>query len=145
MRSVDSLIKLFREHGHKITPQRRLIFEILVEKNNHPTAEEIYQDVTKTMPEVSLATVYNTLHELVTLGELDEVIDMNEDGLRYDTITEDHHHLFCLRCHRIVDIHIDDVVNVPFPQDIADFEIIKQQVIFYGYCPDCKTRDRENL
>jgi Fe2+ or Zn2+ uptake regulation protein len=138
MQSVDGLIKLFRQNGLKITPQRRVIFELLAENDSHPTADEIYQRVLSVMPEVSRTTVYNALHELVTLGELTAVEDLSDSGTRYDTNSSHHHHLFCMRCHALIDISRDfEGVELP-PQETAGYEIVKNQVTFYGICPDCQ-------
>ena len=139
MRSVESLIQLFRERGLKVTPQRRLIFELLAGDDSHPTAEAIYQRVRAVMPEVSRTTVYNTLRELVALGELAPVESLSESGIRYDTNTERHHHLFCLSCHALVDIERDFAgVELP-PEEVAGYQLVNYQVTFYGYCPDCQT------
>jgi len=138
MQSADGLIKLFRQQGLKITPQRRVIFELLAKDDSHPTAEEIHRHVRSVMPEVSLTTVYNTLRELVALGELNEVEDLSEGGMRYDTNTTRHHHLFCMRCHALIDIS-RDFKGLELPQkERAGYRIVKSQVTFYGYCPDCQ-------
>lgn len=138
MRSVDILIKLFRQNGLKITPQRRVIFELLAEDDSHPTADEIYQRVLSVMPEVSRTTVYNTLHELVSLDELTVVEDLIESGTRYDTNSSNHHHLFCMRCHALIDISRDFAgVELP-PEETAGYRIVKSQVTFYGVCPGCQ-------
>ena len=137
MQSVDGLIKLSRQKNLKITPQRRVIFEVLVEDDSHPTAEEIYQRVLSVMPEVSRTTVYNTLRELVALGELTTVEDLGESGARYDTNRSHHHHLFCMRCHTLIDISRDFMGLELSPEETEGYRIVKSQVTFYGICPDC--------
>ena len=139
MKSVEALVRLFRERGLKVTPQRRLIFEVLAGDKTHPTAEEIYRRVHAVMPEVSKATVYNTLRELVELGELDVVENLSEGGMRYDTNVSRHHHLFCLKCHRLVDIEYDFGEITPPPEQTAGFRVTDFRVTFYGYCPKCQT------
>ena len=59
------------------------------------------------MPDVSQTTVYNTLYEWVALGELAPVENLREGGARFDTNTSNHHHLFCMHCHTLVDIERD--------------------------------------
>jgi Fe2+ or Zn2+ uptake regulation protein len=138
MRSVDALIELFRQNGLKITPQRRTIFELLAEDESHPTADTIYQRVLPVMPEVSRTTVYNTLHELVALDELTAVEGLNESGTRYDTNSTHHHHLYCVRCHALMDISQDLAgVELP-PEETAGYRIVRSQVTFYGICPECQ-------
>lgn len=139
MESVDTLTKLFRQKGLRITPQRRLIFELLTEDGSHPTAEEVYQRVLSVMPEVSRTTVYNTLHELVALEQLAEVEELSKSGTRYDINNTHHHHLFCMRCHALVDICRDFAsIELP-PEEAAGYRIVKGQVTFHGICPDCQS------
>ena len=139
MQSVEILIRLFRQKGLKITPQRRLIFELLAGDGSHPTAEEIYQRVRAVMPEVSRATVYNTLRELIALGELAPVVNLSEGGVRYDTNTAHHHHLFCVKCHALVDVDRDFGQIGLSPEEAAGYRLVNYQITFYGYCPDCRT------
>ena len=138
LQSVEALVAQFRREGRKITPQRRAIFEALIRDDSHPTAEEIYQRVGSMMPDISRTTVYNTLHELVAVGALMEVEDLSEGGTRYDTSTSHHHHLFCLGCHTLVDIDRDfQRLDLP-PDETAGYRIVRRQVTFYGYCPNCQ-------
>jgi len=140
LHSVEALVEQFRREGRKITPQRRAIFEVLIRDDSHPTAEEIYQRVWSVMPDISRTTVYNTLHELVSVGALMEVEDLSEGGTRYDTSTTEHHHLYCLGCHALVDIDGDlQRLELP-PNEAAGYHIVRRQVTFYGYCPDCREK-----
>jgi Fe2+ or Zn2+ uptake regulation protein len=140
VRSVGELIHLFRHAGYKITPQRRVIFEILSQDDSHPTAEDIYRRVLGVLPDTSRATVYNTLRELVELGELLEVETLSEGGMRYDTNAGQHHHLLCMNCHNLVDISRDfEGLKLP-PDEAAGYRIVRHQVIFYGYCPHCQDK-----
>ena len=143
MQTLDTMIALLREHDLKITPQRRMILKLLAGENGHPTAEDIYQQVSAVMPTVSRATVYNTLHELVALGVLNEVQDLSENRLRYDTHTGIHHHLFCTRCHTLVDLHHDFEMLHLTPEEAAGYKILKHQVTFYGLCPECQKRETD--
>ena len=111
---------------------------MLARDDSHPTADEVYQRVLSVMPEVSRTTVYNSLHELVALGELATVEELSESGTRYDTNNSDHHHLFCMRCHALVDIDRDfSGVELP-PEERAGYDVVRSQVPFYGICPDCQ-------
>jgi Fe2+ or Zn2+ uptake regulation protein len=143
MPTLEKLIELFRQNGRKITPQRRVILELLAREDTHPTAEEIYQQIAETMPDISRATVYNTLHELVALGGLTEVQDLSENRLRFDTHTGIHHHLFCTRCHTLIDIYHDFETLHLTPEEAAGFQILKHQVTFYGLCPECQQREND--
>jgi len=137
----EALVELFRQNGLKITPQRRVILELLARDDSHPTVDEIYQRVLSMMPDVSRTTVYNTLRELVALGELVEVHDLSEGGIRYDTNASVHHHLFCTRCHNLVDIQRDFAGLTLSPQESSGYQITNRQVTFYGICPNCQSRE----
>src|SRR4051794_7885153 len=134
----------------KITPQRRLIFKALEGKTSHPTADDIYQEVKDIIPDISVATVYKTLNELVKLGLL---LELRHDGeqSRFDPRTDQHSHLLCIGtkfnekgkpvpCGRLED------VSVSFPElqmpeeEQRGFLITANEVIFKGYCPDCQER-----
>jgi Fe2+ or Zn2+ uptake regulation protein len=133
------LLDLFRQNGLKITPQRRVILELLVNDASHPTVGQVYQRVLSIMPDVSRTTVYSTLRELVALGELTEVQDLSQGGLRYDTDTSVHHHLFCTHCHALIDIDHNFEGLTLSPKEASGYQIVRHQVTFYGVCPDCQT------
>jgi len=138
MKSLERTIELFHGKDLRVTPQRRVIFELLVEEKSHPTAEDVYQRVLNELPDVSRTTVYNTLHELVALGELAPVKNLGDDGIRYDTNTDDHHHLYCLRCHALVDVDQDFEGLELEVEGKAGYRIVGKRVTFYGYCPECQ-------
>jgi len=145
MRSSETLVELFRQSGRKITPQRRAILESLVQDATHPTAEEIYQRVAATMPDMSRATVYNTLHELAALGGLIETHGFSEGCIRYDTNLNSHHHLFCVRCHTLVDIR-HDFAEIALPSEEAvGYQVLRHHITFYGLCPTCWERENEQV
>ncbi len=101
----------------------------------HLAADEVFERARAALPEVSLATVYNTLNELVAIGELLEL--PHADGRkRYDpNVDERHHHLVCVECGRMLDVH------APAPALATDqrhgFEVLDAEVTFRGRCPDC--------
>ncbi|MBN2005100.1 MAG: transcriptional repressor [Anaerolineae bacterium] len=142
MTTLEMLIELFRQGGRKITPQRRVILELLSQEGMHPTAEEVYRQIAETMPDVSRATVYNTLRELIALGGLTEAFDFGNGGLRYDTNTEAHHHLFCTRCHTLMDIQHEFAGLALPPEKRMGYVTTHYQVTFYGLCPACQKQER---
>lgn len=136
MESACALCERMREKGFAITPQRRTIFEVLEGVTHHPSAEEVYESVRKRLPDVSLATVYKTLKELVSLGE---ILELNFDGdrSRYDPKVGRHSHLKCERCGRLDDVDLD-YANLEVPKNYRQgYSIRRHQVVFYGLCPDC--------
>jgi Fur family transcriptional regulator, peroxide stress response regulator len=140
VKPLETLLDQFREHGLRITPQRRVILELLVDDDSHPTAEEVYERVRAIMPDVSRTTVYSTLHELSDLGELTPVRDFNTSGQRYDTNSATHHHLYCVTCHSLIDIERDFEGMALSPEEAPGYQILSRQVTFYGICPDCQAK-----
>ena len=140
MKSLEVLFERFRRNGLKITPQRRLILELLANDDSHPTADQVYQRVLSIMPDVSRTTVYNTFRELSDLGELTPVHDLSEGGQRYDTDSGPHHHLYCTECHTLIDIDRDFKGLNLKPKETSGYQILSRQVTFYGICPDCQAK-----
>jgi Fur family peroxide stress response transcriptional regulator len=140
VRDLEDLIELLHQSGYKITPQRRVILELLSRDNSHPTVEQVYQRVLLTMPDISRTTVYSTFRELSDLGELTPVHDLSEGGQRYDTNQKPHHHLYCIQCHILVDIDHDFEGLDLAPEEASGYQILRRQVTFYGICSDCQAK-----
>ncbi len=93
-----------RARGWRITPQRRAILGALSGEQVHLSAEQVHAAARRTVPEVSLATVYNTLNELVRLAEVSE-IHLADGSARYDPkVGPEHHHLVCEGCGLMFDV-----------------------------------------
>jgi len=131
----------FRSLGIKLTPQRLAILEFLEGNKNHPSAEDIYRDVKQRYPMISFATVYNALEALKKRGRLTE-LTIDPERRRYDPDTGYHHHLICTSCGRIIDIHAK--FSIVIPEEVSSrFAIERNQVEFYGLCPQCKGKKKE--
>ncbi|EDP76380.1 transcriptional regulator (FurR family) protein [Hydrogenivirga sp. 128-5-R1-1] len=134
---LESFIERCREAGLKITPQRVAVYEILLNSHNHPTVEEIYEEVKKRYPFVSLATVYRTVETLEQMGLAKKVCYWGSSA-RYDANTDDHHHLICVSCGAIRDIYMDKKIDIP--QELEGFETAGYSVNVYGLCPQCREK-----
>lgn len=122
----------------RITPQRRLIFRLLAEDESHPTMDDIYLKIKSEMPNVSRSTIYNTLRELVEMGELNIVDNWGSNGTRYDLNASHHHHLYCVQCHKLIDIE-EEIESIEVPdQNETGFKVQRSQVTFFGICSDCQ-------
>ncbi len=130
------LIDRLRDRGWRLTAQRRVIAEVMSGEHLHLTADEVLARAREALPEVGRATVYNTLHELVDIGEVGEIT--HADGRkRYDpNVTERHHHLLCVACGRMLDVRADDP-RLPADQRHG-FEVLDVEVTFRARCPDCR-------
>ena len=136
MSRLEELVQKFKQRGYKMTPQRRAILEALTKNTSHPTAEQIHETVRERMPDISLATVYNTLRDLAEMEELCE-LDLGRGVRHHEISREDHAHRVCLMCGRIEDVPGDlGKVNSLF-QCGDDFRPVRYAVTIYGYCADC--------
>lgn len=97
MRSSDDADKLRRE-GHRLTPQRLIVLEIIKNSGCHLTADEIHAAVVQVSPYINIATVYRTLQWLQNAG-LVAPMTIGGGTLRYEYISgAEHHHLICQEC-----------------------------------------------
>ena len=136
MSRLEELLQAFKQHSYKMTPQRRAILQALTGDPRHPTAEQIHGLVKERMPDTSLATVYNTLHELVEMEELCE-LDTGHRGRYYEISREDHAHRVCLGCGRIGDVPGDFKKVKTLFEYGEDFCPVRYAVTIYGHCADC--------
>ncbi len=135
MKSPEALSELVRARGGKVTPQRERIFRFLADHGDHPTAEAVYAAVVTEMPTISLRTVYQTLNDLVGLGELGS-LDVG-GAIRFDTKVEPHHHLVCVMCGRVIDV-ASDFGDLAIPAELAaEFEVDTTEIVFRGRCHTC--------
>jgi Fur family transcriptional regulator, stress-responsive regulator len=134
----EPLLDRLRGHRWRITPQRRAILQALAGEHVHRTAEQIHAAARAVVPEVSLATVYNTLNELVSMGEITE-LHIGDGSARYDPkVGPDHHHLLCVGCGRMFDVEPAGVDRLAVPADQRhNMRIDTVEVTFRGRCADC--------
>lgn len=120
--------------GLKVTPQRIAILEAIVQMKNHSTADDIINFIKENHPNVATGTVYKVLDTLVEKG-LVKKVKTEKDIMRYDAITDNHHHLYCSESDRIEDYFDKDlsllIDNYFEKKGIPNFEIkdIRLQII----------------
>ncbi len=136
MPTVNDLCAQLRARGRRVTPQRRAIIQVLLEDHSHPAAEQILTRVRDVMPDLSPATVYNTLHELAEINLLLE-LDLGLGERRYDINTADHAHLVCIKCGRVEDVPYDPGPLVSGLEHTHGFQVLGCDITFRGYCPTC--------
>ena len=140
VKSPASLTELFRAQGLKVTPQRQCIFRALHDNPSHPSAESVYAEVAREMPTISLRTVYQTLNDLASMGELVQ-LDLGTGAARFDPNLDAHHHLVCDRCAKVLDVRVDAApVRVPSARR-QGFTINSTQIVFRGICAECAAPD----
>ena len=136
---LEQMVRLLREKGCRLTPQRRAMLRILSESAGHPSAEQIYEQIKVDYPTISLATIYKTLHLLKNLGEVLEVTFAHV-GSHYDgNKPYPHPHLICTKCGQILDPQCESMASIA--EEIGrqtGYRITHQQLNFLGVCPRCQ-------
>ena len=133
------MIARLREGGHRITPQRLAILDILARSEGHPSVEEVFRIVARDFPTTSLATVYKTVTLLKELGEVLE-LEFSQDHNRYDgNKPYPHPHVVCVECGRILDPDLGGLSAMT--DEVAaqtGFRVLNHRLEFYGVCPGCE-------
>lgn len=136
---MSDLLERLRDRGWRLTAQRRVVAEVLDGQHVHYTADEVHARAVERLPEIARATVYNTLSELVNLGE---VLEVSTDGRakRYDpNAHHSHQHLVCSQCGTIRDVHPQDDPLASLPEtERFGFTLSEASVTYRGICPDCR-------
>jgi len=145
LRSEDAarkseIAERLRATGLKATPQRILIFQEILSREDHPTAEAIFSSVKRVHPTLSFNTVYHTLQAL-TEKEMISVIRPVVDAARYDPITDLHGHFMCSKCKRIEDQLLEDPSLKQIDSEVkasGRYWIVQSQILWVGLCERCK-------
>jgi Fe2+ or Zn2+ uptake regulation protein len=122
------------------TKQREAILKALRNTRSHPTADQIYDEVRKNIPNISKGTVYRNLQVLQDDGAITE-LKLNDTLSRYEVKQESHYHFRCEKCGRVSDI--DMPVNIELDQQVekrTGLKISYHQLEFRGLCKDCQKK-----
>jgi len=136
--AVGSYESAMGRDGLRLTPQRRHVYDVLMEKRGHPTATEVFLRVQKRMSTISLATVYNCLETMVDHG-LVKAVHVDREPTRFCANLKEHGHFHCAECGQISDIefsHSKDAYDWKLP---AGFLITQQDVTLRGLCSECSS------
>ena len=139
-------VETLRRAGLRVTSQRVAVCEYLAQTKVHPTTFQVFDSVRKRHPEISQATVYNTLNTLRDLGAIVE-ISAGTEHTRYEPDPSPHINLFCLRCHQVSDLQ-DNVSPDVLMDNIfqnTGFRATSLQVQVSGFCPECQQAKREEI
>lgn len=128
---------MIKESIIRMTRQRQVILEELRNVTSHPSADEVYAMVRRRLPRISLGTVYRNLEILSETGEIQK-LELGCTLKRFDGIAENHYHIRCIRCDRVVDAPVD--FHPEFGHELkaaTDFKILGHKLEFIGVCPEC--------
>ncbi|MFW9843825.1 MAG: Fur family transcriptional regulator [Candidatus Thorarchaeota archaeon] len=133
----EQCISKLRENGYKVTPQRLAICREILSRKDHPTAEQIFEKVSKIHRTISITTVYHTIEMLKEMGLVSE-LGFNSKPSRFDPNTSIHVNVICKDCGNIWDYE-SDIVKSKWTEIVKDMklDIIGQRVDVYVVCDDC--------
>jgi Fur family peroxide stress response transcriptional regulator len=120
--------------GLRFTEQRRRVYDVLLQKLDHPTAEEVFIRAKRAMPDISHATVYNCLDALVQCGLVRQV-RLERGATRFCPNMEEHCHYYCEECGAVFDVALPEKSPVvPSPKG---FKVDRYEIAVHGLCADC--------
>ena len=130
MHSPEIVAVKYKEQGRRLTPQRKLLFQLMHNNETHPTAEGLFEEASKRMPGISLRTVYQTLDELSEMGEI-QLMHCDGGAVRFDPNVDEHHHAVCAETGELFDVYVDniDALRAQLP---AGFQVQNVSIVFHG-------------
>jgi len=142
-RRLEAYRRLCHEQGRRCTIQQQAILEAVLDLDDHPTADQIFDIVKKTVPNLSRTTVYRALENIARMGLISKACHPGS-AIRYDRRIEVHHHLICLRCDGITDITDATLDSLNLPDTSGfDFEVQDFRVQLRGICRRCREKERK--
>ena len=137
----ELIINTLKDNGYKITPQRLAIVKILARSEDHPSVEDIHDNLKKDFPTMSLATIYRNVLIMKSLGEVLE-LGFPDGRNRYDGLKPDPHpHVICIKCKKIVDPDLESLDEMK--KEVAletNFTILNHRLDFFGICSECMNK-----
>jgi Fur family peroxide stress response transcriptional regulator len=130
--------RICREHSISLTAQRRTVLEILP-LLNHPTVDDVWEEMRKVIPEVSRTTVYRILEQFAVLRIIRKACHPGAVA-RYEDRTDRHHHLLCIRCGAMCDMDNPNLDLIEIPGKESGFTIEDYSIQFRGICHECSAK-----
>jgi len=118
----------------RTTSQREIIKDYLKSTKSHPTAEMVFRNTRKTLPRISLSTVYRNLKDMADDGDILEIADKT---VRYDGDISHHAHFFCDKCGKVYDIY-EKIHHRNHRNHRIPGKAERMEIRFYGICNSCK-------
>lgn len=135
----ELFVEKCRENKIKVTDQRLAIYKELAGSLEHPSADKIFKKVRKNFPNISFDTVNRTVLTFAEIG-LIRMVEGYGDFRRFDPDTDPHHHLWCVRCHKITDFHDKHYDKIKIPKKpTKNFKVISKKVVLEGLCKKCQS------
>ena len=138
--SKESITATLKSKGLRVTPQRFAVYAKLLSRSDHPTVEQILEDLNQNFPVSSQATIYSSLQVLREVGLVQEVL-LDGGVSRYDANTEYHHHFRCSSCGTIEDIPSNQFQVLNLDKLRPGLKAETYEIVVRGLCDRCNTED----
>lgn len=120
------------------TRQKRVILKLLKSTDTHPTADWIYEQARKVLPDISLGTIYRNLRVLTETNVIQE-LNYGSTYSRYDGNPAEHYHFICSECQRVLDVPLKIQQELNFKvEEATGWKVGLHRMEFYGICSDCQ-------
>lgn len=136
-KQADHIVQRLKSKNLRVTPQRFAVYANLLERTDHPTAEQILTDLNLNGPQSSQATVYSSLQALQDVGLVREVL-LEEGVCRYDANVAPHHHFRCKCCGAIEDIPWEQFAGLDVSSLRSGLKVEGYEVTVHGVCDRCQ-------
>jgi Fur family peroxide stress response transcriptional regulator len=141
-KKLDNFRLMCKKHNLKITPQRIAIYKELIHSRSHPSADEVFQTLKGDFSNISYDTVNRTLLSLAEIGLID-VVKSPGGARRFDPNPDNHHHLHCVKCGKIIDFYSEVCDKLKIPDDIQNqFTVLSKRVVLNGICKECRQKHK---
>ena len=131
--SGELLNQRLAEKGLRATSQRQHVYEVLLSQRNHPSAEEVFMRAKQSKPEISMATVYNSLDALVRCGVVRQV-NVDRGATLFCSNMGEHAHFCCDDFGKLFDMNLKDLPQMPEVDVPGEFEVRKIDIALHGRC-----------
>lgn len=126
-----------------LTTQRKAVYEIVCNAEDHPTAADVMNRLVERGHNFAYGTVYNSLRYLSDNGLIHE-LKLGETASRYDGKMDDHQHIVCESCGRVDEVMTD--APLQWYADVAEetgYDVHHAHVVFKGVCTECKNKSKK--
>ena len=133
---IENPADLLRDNGVQVTAQRLAVLRA-VSHNPHIAADDVTEVVRGEIGTISRQAVYDALSILADKGIIRRILPSGSPARYEDRVGDDHHHLVCRECGKMVDCAVGDTSSLT-PPDNLGYEIDEAEVVYWGRCPNCR-------
>ena len=121
----------------KFSKQNTLIYNLIKNRKDHPTADMLFFLAKEEQKDISLATVYRNLKNLVSEGKV-ITLETEDKKIHYDGDVSPHSHFICKNCGKIIDIF--NSCEIPKELYACGCKVTEAKCVYYGQCPACNKK-----